>query len=270
MPSPFPGMDPFLESHWGDVHTSLTTYARDQLRLQLPRDLRVRVEEFLHVDHELPERSRSVAPDVRVYEKPSVAGLKRRRKAARGSLAVAEPLVIRLDEPWTERTVQITDRTGDRLVTSLEFLSPGNKRTADQRLEFHTKQDELLTGGVNLVEIDLLRQGGWTVSAPEESVPESHTYPYRICVVRAEDPTAFECYAAPLQQRLPTIRIPLRDEDDDVTLDLQALLDAAWENGDYVDIDYARAWVPRFLSADEEWIRNRLSAAGFPRSNAGS
>jgi len=23
MPSPFPGMDPYLEAHWGDIHTRL-------------------------------------------------------------------------------------------------------------------------------------------------------------------------------------------------------------------------------------------------------
>ncbi len=28
MPSPFPGMDPYLESHWRDVHHSLITYTR--------------------------------------------------------------------------------------------------------------------------------------------------------------------------------------------------------------------------------------------------
>ena len=32
MASPFPGMDPYLEAHWGDIHASLIIYARDQLR----------------------------------------------------------------------------------------------------------------------------------------------------------------------------------------------------------------------------------------------
>ena len=39
-------MDPYLERHWGDVHTSLVTYARDSLQKLLPRDLRARVEEL--------------------------------------------------------------------------------------------------------------------------------------------------------------------------------------------------------------------------------
>ena len=66
MPSPFPGMDPYLERHWGDVHTSLVTYARDQLQKFLPRDLRARVEERVVVSGW--NRPRSLFPDVRVIE----------------------------------------------------------------------------------------------------------------------------------------------------------------------------------------------------------
>ena len=68
MKSPFPGMDPYLEWHWGDVHTSLTTYARDQLASQLPSDLRVRVEEYVGVDEE-DGPGVAFRPEVRVEER---------------------------------------------------------------------------------------------------------------------------------------------------------------------------------------------------------
>jgi hypothetical protein len=42
-------MDPYLESHWGDLHTTLMVYARNQLNAQLPDDLQARVEESLAV-----------------------------------------------------------------------------------------------------------------------------------------------------------------------------------------------------------------------------
>src|SRR5262249_57266251 len=45
MPSPFPGMDPYLEAHWRDIHAGLIIYARDALQGQLPSGLRARVEE---------------------------------------------------------------------------------------------------------------------------------------------------------------------------------------------------------------------------------
>ncbi|MBI2190795.1 MAG: DUF4058 family protein [Planctomycetes bacterium] len=41
MKSPFPGMNPCLEMHWGDLHTRLILYACDQIKGQLPPGLRV-------------------------------------------------------------------------------------------------------------------------------------------------------------------------------------------------------------------------------------
>jgi hypothetical protein len=52
MKSPFPGMDPYLEARWGDVHQRLITYAADQLAPRLPADLRARVEERVFVEME--------------------------------------------------------------------------------------------------------------------------------------------------------------------------------------------------------------------------
>jgi hypothetical protein len=44
MRSPFPGMDPYLEQFWGDVHHRLITYLSDAIQKQLPGDLRARVD----------------------------------------------------------------------------------------------------------------------------------------------------------------------------------------------------------------------------------
>ena len=44
MPSPFPGMDPYLERRWDDVHLSLCTYARDQLQPQIRPKLVARID----------------------------------------------------------------------------------------------------------------------------------------------------------------------------------------------------------------------------------
>ena len=48
MPSPFPGMDPYLETSWESLHAVLTVYARDQIHEQLPCDLAARIHERLH------------------------------------------------------------------------------------------------------------------------------------------------------------------------------------------------------------------------------
>src|SRR5439155_5683563 len=105
MPGPFPGMDPYLEQHWGDVHTSIVTYARDQLQRVLPEDLRARVEERVVIAG--LERPRSVYPDVHVFE---TARQPRRPSKDAAGVAVAEPLVIELpDEPETQRYIEIRD-----------------------------------------------------------------------------------------------------------------------------------------------------------------
>ena len=43
MSSPFPGMDPYLEAHWGDIHTRLMANASRKINLELPDDLQARV-----------------------------------------------------------------------------------------------------------------------------------------------------------------------------------------------------------------------------------
>src|ERR1700680_3589917 len=107
MPSPFPGMDPYLEQHWGDVHSSLVIYARNQLQKVLPKDLRARVEERVVITG--LARPRSVYPDVRVLETKRSS-----RRPAKGAaqVAVAEPLVIDLpDEPETQTFIEIRERS---------------------------------------------------------------------------------------------------------------------------------------------------------------
>src|SRR5207253_5915990 len=66
--SPFPGMDPFLEQDWLDVHSALVTYIRDQLQDQLPQDLCARMESRVLVEDDADEKKRPRHPDVRVVE----------------------------------------------------------------------------------------------------------------------------------------------------------------------------------------------------------
>ena len=51
MPSPFPGMDPFLESQeWEDFHTTFNTVMRERLSAGLEPDYLVRVERRVYVE----------------------------------------------------------------------------------------------------------------------------------------------------------------------------------------------------------------------------
>ncbi len=262
--NPFPGMNPWLEAHWGDVHTSLTTYARDHLQPLLPHGLRARIEEYVSVEVQdgLEPSSTRFSPDLRVIEHANAV---RESMEAMTSVAAEVLLVRRFEEPETLRTIQIIDVTaGHRIVTTLEFLSPANKRSKPARRQYRHKQQKMLDGRANLVEIDLLRAGRWVLAVPMRSVPAEYRKPYRICVVRAEHQDLAEMYRVPLRNPLPMIRIPLRRDDADVRLNLQSLIDAAYVNGRYGDdIDYAQPPRPKLTGSDAEWAEGVLRTKGL-------
>jgi hypothetical protein len=79
MKSPFPGMDPYLEQRWGDVHGSLITYIRDSIQPLLGPDLRARMSERVYLES-IESESRQFIPDVHVYERPRGRGRRRDRR----------------------------------------------------------------------------------------------------------------------------------------------------------------------------------------------
>ncbi|MEZ0263411.1 MAG: DUF4058 family protein [Phycisphaerae bacterium] len=257
--SPFPGMDPWLEQHWGDIHASLITYARDALNRHLPPGLRARMEERVYLEsHE--ERVRHAVPDVRVVEfsRSHLAG-----KAVRGAapgIAVAEPLVVEIqNDPITETFVQIIDaRSGNRVVTVIEILSPSNKRPGTGQDLYLAKQEEVVASGASLVEVDLLRDGRRVLACSPVHVPPSHRTPYQVCVKRGWRKFEYEVYRVPLREPLPGIRIPLRQGDEDAVLALQDLLEQAYANGGYDTIDYAVDPIPPLPADDKAWATEIL------------
>lgn len=260
MKSPFPGMDPYLEQYWRDVHHSLITYSRDSLQAALPTGLRVRVEERVFVETEEGSR-RIFYPDVHVVEHPESEGV---TSIAESDVAVAEPLVIHLsDEPATQGYLEIIDvGSGNRVVTLIEFLSPSNKLSGAGRNLYVQKREEALAAGANVVEIDLTRTGRRELSVPQEQIPASHRTTYQICIRRGWDPLSAEVYRAPLQERLPVIRVPLRETDKDAPLDLQSLIDQCYHNGRYDDRDYTALLDPPLEPEDAAWTDQLLRSQG--------
>jgi hypothetical protein len=260
MKSPFPGMDPYLEQFWRDVHARLIIYSCDQLQTQLPDDLYARVEERIVLENsELAPLARY--PDVRVVEYPQ-GGLS--TASDEGGVAVAEPVRIRYaPEPITETYIEIIDGgTGQRVITVVEFLSLTNKFPGEGRDQYRRKQNELRRSGVSLAEIDLLRAGPRTLSLPVSSIPAELRTTYQVCVRRGWEADTYEVYRVPLHDRLPVIRIPLRQTDKDAHLNLQALIAQAYENGRYHAIDYRTAAEPPLEGPDMIWADQMLHQAG--------
>jgi hypothetical protein len=259
-------MDPYLEQHWGDVHSSLVIYVRNQLQKVLPKDLRARVEERVLVTG--LSRPRSLYPDVRVIE----AERKSRRagKSAAG-VALAEPVVIELpDELETQTFVEIREVSSrSRLVTVVEVLSPSNKTPGDTQEQYLRKQAALLQAGVSLVEIDLLREGDWIVALPMSALEPSLRTPYRVAVRRGWRRLQADYYPIRLDQRLPRIKVPLRPTDAEVPLDLQSLVERCYEDGGYDDIDYAAEAEPPLPPAAARWAAQLLRRTGHRASRKG-
>lgn len=260
MKSPFPGMDPYLERHWRDVHASIVIYTRDQLQAQLPSELVARVEERVILESPEPWQ-RGVYPDVRVVEKGWANG---GAPAIAGGVAVAEPLVVQMpDEPVTETYIEVIDAgTAGRIVTVIEILSLTNKRRGDERDRYLKKRSDLEKGGVSIVEIDLLRGGEPTIMVPDAWLPADYRTPYRVCVWRSWRPLCLEVYRVPLRDRLPTIRVPLREEDPDVALDLQAIIDQSYRNGGYIRTNYRVEPEPPLDPEDAVWADALLRSQG--------
>ncbi len=265
MPSPFPGMDPYLEQHWGDIQTRLILYGCDQLTPQLPADLCARAQE--HVRLQAEEGGNGIPlggyyPDVKVTEQPGPTP----GTTVASAVMVAEPLLVSLQAQPVDRSIHIIDTSsGNRVVTAIELLSPSNKVGEEGRESYRQKQRDLRRGGVNLVEIDLLRSGGYVITVAEESLPPAYRGPYRICVVRAQNRGVAEVYRVSLRERLPAIRIPLRPTDADAVLDLQPLIDQAYVNGRYHTIDYRINPVPALQGDDAVWAEALLREKGLRR-----
>lgn len=257
MNSPFPGMDPYLEANWRDVHAAMVYAARSAIQRQLGGDLRARIDERLVIERDF-ESIRSVNPDVRVFEK----GQKTSAVSMSSPVALAEPLVLPIkDEEVRETFVQIIDvSSGGRVVTVIEFVSPTNKRAGDGREKYRRKQQEVLDAGINLVEIDLTRSGERQLLYPVAQLPPAYQTQYLACVLRGFGSSRFEIYRMPLRERLPGIRIPLRAEDSDAALDIQSLVDTAYSEGRYDDIDYTRPCVPPLDPEDARWARELVTS----------
>lgn len=254
-------MNPYLERYWPDVHTSLIGYIRDTLAEQLPVDLNARAEERVTLTDPDNEHEGQARPDVAVIEswRRGIPPTWQPGTEREGGLKATEPQIVICD-PETERWVQISDRHG-RVITVIEVLSPANKD--EGRGAYRAKRRAYLNGGVNVVEIDLLR-GGWHVLAtPLEDLHLPAGAYYLSCVTRALQPERKEMYVTPLASPLPSLAIPLRPHEQDAVLALQPLLDRCHRMGSYWNADYTRMPGPPLPAEDAAWVAGQIQQAGL-------
>jgi hypothetical protein len=245
MPSPFPGMDPYLEepSLWPDVHTSLLVEVRTALNAILPERYGAFIDCYVWL-HE---------PDAYIVACEPTAG--------EATVAIPAPAVVTLPamQRQGQRYLRIIDRRNRRVVTVLELLSPSNKEAGLDRENYLTKRNEYLAAGTNLVEIDLLRWGQRLPLGEPNPAPAD----YYVLVSRAAEFPRAGIWPFSVRDPLPPILVPLNPEDQPVTLDLKACLDLVYDKARYdLELDYSVPPVPPLREPDAAWARQLLA----PRS----
>jgi hypothetical protein len=265
MPSPFPGMDPYLEEPglWPDVHLELISAARELLNIQLLPKYYARVEDRVYISDEHDPGRRVIAPDPRVARTRSNDSIGMPAGEVAGmAAATVEPLEVTtlIEDEIHEPRVEVIDRFDRTVVAVIEILSPANKVASSRsRASYEQKREEVMRPPSHFIEIDLLRAGeGFP---PYESLPP---HDYRVHLSRIERRPRGLLWPIRLEQRLPSIRVPLRGDDPDARLDLQSVLDTAYRRASYeAELDY-RAPAPGPLSAEQEaWIDRLLRERGL-------
>ena len=264
MPSPFPGMSPYLESRWGTFHGPLTIAIAAYLNQALPADLEARVEQQVRIESVADDDPRLRRPDVAVVELDHASG----GEATTGTLAVADPEEIRiryLTVPVVQRSVYIVDlAAGERIVTAVEVLSPANKRSGVRNREYRRKLHDFGAAGTNWVELDLLRSSRDRLQVRWAEVPADRRAAYMAVTCRVGE-QSLRVRPISLRRPLPTLAVPTRPGEADVSLDLQAAFTRAYADGSFKSIDYTRPPDPPLADADAAWAAEllaRRSAAG--------
>ena len=247
MRSPFPGMDPYVESpaQWPDFHSTFIHALRETIADVLPEPFFARVQEDVVLLEPDPPAYKAI-PDVLV-------GATGRGTYSNPGAATLEPTtlenVVVLDRR-TEYFIEIVRMPAAEVVTVVEVLSPANKGGGG-RAFYADKRARILQSEANLVELDLLRAGRrMTLSKP---YPPGHYY-----ALVSRSPTQPKCdvYSWSVRDRLPRIPLPLREPTADATADLAAAFDVAWQRGRYDRfINYSEPPPsPAFSPEDAEWI----------------
>jgi hypothetical protein len=221
MPSPFPGMDPYLEDDalWPVFHHQIVMCLYQILLPGLVDRYRARVNQRHYVIEQALFTS-----------------------------------VIR--EEHHEDYIEIRHRADGRLITLVEVVSPPNKVTQAGRDAYLAKREEGKKAKANLVELDLVLQGQPTLEYSRDGLPD---WDYAVTVTRATQPERYEIYTTTLQKKLPRFRLPLASDDRDTVLDLPSAFTRCYDQGGFAaKIDYGKEPSTPLNDEDRKWLQDVL------------
>lgn len=260
MPSPFPGMDPWLESpeHWHNVHQILITLIASELNRTLPEGFAATIDENVYL---LAPGDRFL-PDVAVLRTSNSATAPNFPMASGGVLVATIPYeIIEETEEVREPFIKvITTNSQRQVVTVIEVLSPVNK-TGAGREQYRKKQLEVLESAAHLLEIDLLRGGQHTVAVEQRSLMAQYRgfWDYLVSLHRAGVGNRYTCWPVNLYDPLPIVLVPLTIGNADIALDLGALFARCYDEGPFRrTVDYLQSPTPRLKPSDAQWAAEWL------------
>jgi hypothetical protein len=259
MPSPFPGMNPYLEDPdlWLSIHGRLIIAIADFLSPQLRPKYFVAIEERIY--ETIADNSILVGiPDVivrsQVTKNPTLPNV-----AVVNSSVKPTTVILSLPETVKERYLEVRRVDTKEVITAIEVLSPKNKRLGEGKDAYDKKRNRVLASSTHLVEIDLLRVGQST-----QIIANMIESDYKILVSRSDYRPKADLYAFNLKDSIPSFPLPLRREDNEPLINLQTLIDELYDRASYdLVIDYSKQPVPKLSEADTSWLDEMLQAQGL-------
>jgi hypothetical protein len=259
MPSPFPGMDPYLERRnvWPDVHSALIVATRDALAPQVAPAYYVAIEERMYIvaldSAELVGRS-----DVAIITAPTTVQPASEAETATAVAGMAQTVVLPQFEEVHEWYLEIRDAQTHAVVTAMAILSPSNKAPGEGREAYEEKRRQVLSTHSNLLEIDLLRGGKPMEMQP---LPQGD---YRILVRAGWERPQARLYAWSVRQALPEVPVPLRRGEPEARLPLGRLLVDIYARVHYdLQLDYRQPPEPPLSPRDAAWADALLRSQGL-------
>ncbi len=249
MPTPFPGMDPYLERPglWEEVHAGLIVAIQQYLGALLHPRYRVAIERCTYLAL-LESDTFAGKPDAPVVAPPS-SPLPLPSPALQQSVAVTAELPM--PDEVVERFLEIRDPATGEVVTVIELLSPSNKLTSEGRLSYERKRLRILASATHLVEIDLLRAGP---PLPMRLPPDAGASDYRIVISPAPQRPQADVLLFSVRAPIPDVPIPLRPGEPEPLLPLNKLLHDLYDRAGYdLAIDYYRPPEPPLTPDDAAW-----------------
>jgi hypothetical protein len=247
-------MDPFIESQkWEDFHASFVGTLREMLVPRVRPQYIVDVERYVYVTRDEEEVVvRIIASDASIAD----TGYGWRESATTASAAALQPVRHRVRLPRRRQAyLVIRTRRNQTVVTVIELLSPWNKTPEAGVAEYLSKRANVLQSTANLVEIDLLRGGERLPTV--DSLQAGDFYAF---VSRPRLRPELDVYAWSLRDPLPTLPIPLAQDDPDVPFDLQAAFTTTYDRAGYdYSLDYGIEVQPALSTEDTPWLKSRLA-----------